>query len=173
MESIGDICQKCRDKTEHSIDNLFQVNKELQSEIVRLQQENELLKQPQESEAVKTLLDMFEPEKLVNNGPNLQSKAKITTICGLISEIKNITLEQSGGIYFDYDTAIDLLEKVKGTMIESMRCPKPKDLPNNLPWCESMNMNEEFDPYVYKGDMSVDDFRKAQKYYFKSNEKRR
>ena len=49
------VCNRCKDETERSIDGLLEVIKEIRAE-------NEQLKsQPQESEAVKAFLDMMEP----------------------------------------------------------------------------------------------------------------
>jgi hypothetical protein len=98
----------------------------------------------------------------------MQDKEKLAIVSNLISEIKNISMQQEDGIYFDHDTVIDLLQRVKDTMLISMRCPRPNDFPSDIPWCESMNVDEEFDPFVYRGDMSIDDFKKVEKKYFES-----
>ncbi|MHB8064912.1 MAG: hypothetical protein ACYDG2_20200 [Ruminiclostridium sp.] len=44
-----------------------------------------------------------------------------------------------------------------------MRCSRPNNVPSDIPWSESMNV--EFDPFVYRGDMSIKDFRQAQNNY--------
>ena len=44
---------------------------------------------------------------------------------------------------------------------ESARCPRPADLPPELPWREKLYNGEEvFDPYVYVGAMSAEDYEK-------------
>lgn len=99
-----------------------------------------------------------------------KKKEIINNIINEISEINNSKDNESKGIYFNYDSVIELLEQAKNEMINSMRCPRPKDIPKDIIWCESMG-DEEFDPYVYKGDMSVEDFKKAQQLYFNNEEK--
>jgi hypothetical protein len=96
----------------------------------------------------------------------MQDKAKIEIIQNIVNELKatnNLYIDERKGFYFDYDTVIDLLQKASETMVSTARCPRPKDIPEDIPWCESMN--EEFDPFVYRGDMSIEDFRKAQNNY--------
>lgn len=98
----------------------------------------------------------------------MQDKEKIKIVQFLIKEIgtENILCEDEiNGVYYDYDTVIELLEKAKNIMITTERCPRPKNIPNDIPWCENMNPEVEFDPFVYHGDMTPEDFRKAQNDY--------
>jgi len=73
-------------------------------------------------------------------------------------------------IYFDYDGVIGLLEQAQMYLIESVRCPRPTDLPEHLPWCEKMyNGDEVFDPYAY-ADMSNEDYEKMRELMAESEE---
>lgn len=64
-------------------------------------------------------------------------------------------------IYFDYDGVIGLLEQLQIHVIDSARCPRPTDLPDDMPWSDKLyNSEEVFDPYVYLGDMHTDDYEK-------------
>lgn len=92
----------------------------------------------------------------------MQNKSKIEMIFSLIREIESANIlyaDETPGYYFDYDTVIELLKKASYTIVSTERCPRPQDLPKDIPWCES---GEEFDPFVYRGDMSPEDFQRAQ-----------
>lgn len=99
-----------------------------------------------------------------------KKKRIIDNIINEIKGINNSKDNEAKGVYFNYDAVIELLEQAKNEMINSMRCPRPKDIPKDIIWCESMG-DEDFDPYMYKGDMSVEDFKKAQQLYFNNEEK--
>lgn len=67
-------------------------------------------------------------------------------------------------IYFDYDGAIGLLEQVQILVTESARCPRPTDLPPGMPWSERLAGGDEvFDPYVFDGTMSDEDYERMHK----------
>ncbi|MDR1617366.1 MAG: hypothetical protein LBR98_10300 [Syntrophomonadaceae bacterium] len=86
-----------------------------------------------------------------------QVKWLLETISNAVESYENDT----HGIYFDYDGTIGLLEQVKMLVTESARCPRPADLPEYLPWSENLyNGDEVFNPYVYDGSMSVEDYEK-------------
>jgi len=94
------------------------------------------------------------------------NKNKIEVINKLIREIESANLycsDEKTGIYFDYDAVIELLKKASCKLVSTKRCLRPKNIPDDIPWCESMNTDDEFSPFVYKADMSIDDFEKAQK----------
>ena len=64
-------------------------------------------------------------------------------------------------IYFDYAGVIGLLEQAQTLVTESARCPRPADLPPGLPWSERLyNGDDLFDPYVFDGSMSIEDYEK-------------
>lgn len=102
----------------------------------------------------------------------MQDKGKIAIIKRLISEISAANEhynDSENGQFYDYDTVISLLQQAKETMDQSARCPRPKNIPSDLPWDEAMN-DQGFNPFVYRGSMSIEDFEKAQKEYFKDPE---
>lgn len=105
----------------------------------------------------------------------MQDKGKIIEIRNLLNSLSvanDLYSDENKGFYFDYDIVIELLQQVNETMDASARCPRPDNIPADIPWCERMNdgMNDDFDPYVFKGDMSIEDFRKAQNTYFKASQ---
>jgi len=73
-------------------------------------------------------------------------------------------------IYFDYDSVIGLLEQVQIHLTDSVRCTRPADLPEHLPWCEKMyNGDDVFNPYAY-ADMSHEDYEKMRELMEESEE---
>jgi hypothetical protein len=101
----------------------------------------------------------------------MQDKDKILEIRNLLNSISaanDLYSDESKGFYFAYETVIELLQQVNETIDESARCPRPDNIPDDIPWCE--NMNNEFDTFVYRGDMSVEDFRRAQDNYFRDSQ---
>lgn len=100
----------------------------------------------------------------------MQDKDKILEIRNLLNGLtatNDLYSDENKGFYFDYDTVIELLQQVNETIDASARCPRPDNISSDIPWCE--NMNDEFDPLVYRGDMSAEDFRKAQNAYFEDD----
>jgi hypothetical protein len=62
-------------------------------------------------------------------------------------------------IYFDYDGVIGLLDRAVALVTESARCPRPADLPPELPWSERLYDGDEvFYLYAYDGAMSAEDY---------------
>ena len=101
----------------------------------------------------------------------MQDKDKILEITNLLnslSAVNDLYSDENKGFYFAYDTVIELLQQVNETIDASARCPRPNYIPDDISWCE--NMNNEFDPFVYRGDMSVEDFRRAQDNYFRDSQ---
>jgi len=96
----------------------------------------------------------------------MQDKEKIENIKNLLNGLmasNNLYFNEEQGFYFDYDTVVDLLQKACETIDFTARCPRPNDVSGDILWCESMNA--EFDPFVYRGDMSIEDFTQAQNNY--------
>lgn len=95
---------------------------------------------------------------------------KIRDILNSLTTVNDLYSDEDKGFYFDYDTVIELLQQVNDTIDASARCPRPDSIPSDIPWCESMN--SEFDPYVFRNDMSVEEFSRAQKDYFEDSQAR-
>lgn len=68
-------------------------------------------------------------------------------------------------IYFDYDGVIGLLEQAQILITESARCPRPENLPPDMPWSERLYDGTEFDPYAYDDSMTIEDFERASAAY--------
>lgn len=95
----------------------------------------------------------------------MKNRDKIDHINRLCQEILSLNESYStqDKFYFYYDEVIELLEKAKTSIEESLRSSRPDNLPKDIAWCENVNPEYEFDPFVFDGSMSVQDFKKAQK----------
>lgn len=96
-------------------------------------------------------------------------KEEITEMLQELIKQHNMYGNGTDGFQYDYDTyAVKvLLKQALQVMEETARCLRPEWLPEDMPWNESMNPVEEFDPYVFQGNMSVKDFKTAQNEYLK------
>ena len=64
---------------------------------------------------------------------------------------------------FDYDKVLDLVREASKTIEDTIKCKRPVQLPDEVTWSESLyNPEEDLNPFIYKGDMSVEEFRTAQ-----------
>lgn len=94
----------------------------------------------------------------------MQDKEKIEIIRCLLQDLTaNNEDFKNGekGIYYDYDGVIEHLKKAQEIIDNSVHIPRPKDLPEDLPWRETFaDPDENFDPYVYDGSMSPEDYKK-------------
>lgn len=94
----------------------------------------------------------------------MQNKEKIAIISQLCNEIlSDNNMYSKSNFYFDYDTIIDNLTRVKEVMEESLRSPRPVGLPENIIWSEKpYGVGMDLDPMVFDGSMSPDDFERWQ-----------
>jgi hypothetical protein len=81
----------------------------------------------------------------------------IESIANAVTSYENDSHEIYHEIYFDYDDVISLLEQADALVEESARCPRPDNLPLDMPWSERMDDDEDFNPFVFDGTMSIDD----------------
>ena len=105
----------------------------------------------------------------------MQDKDKILEITNLLNSLSaanDLYSDENKGFYFAYDSVIELLRQVNETIHASARCPRPDNIPADIPWCERMynGMEDEINPYVFRGDMSVEDFRRDQDNYFRDSQ---
>lgn len=86
-------------------------------------------------------------------------------------EIKDAILElmdladiyQESGFEYDYDEILKCVKKASSTIRETVRGRRPDQLPEEVSWNETLyDAEEDFNPFVYKGDMSIIEFEKAQ-----------
>jgi hypothetical protein len=91
------------------------------------------------------------------------SKIKqIQEICNRISNINQVFSDPDIKSHFAYDEVIELLEKAYDTINVSVRIPRPDHIPHNISWSEKCyDPEHNFDPYVYDGSMSVEDYERA------------
>lgn len=64
-------------------------------------------------------------------------------------------------IYFYYEGVIELLRQAETIINESARCPRPENLSPDIPWSERLfDGDDVFDPYVFDGTMSEEDYKR-------------
>lgn len=99
----------------------------------------------------------------------MQDKEKVNKVRELCYEIigRNIAfVEGNFGTYYDYDKVMGMLDQVVEEL-DQARTPRPVNLPDDIPWSEALwNGEEEANPFVFDGSMSVVDFKKFQDKYF-------
>lgn len=92
----------------------------------------------------------------------MQDQEKIRKIRGLLETMmeNNQSYSNSGvGTFYDYDIVLKLLQDASDTMTATVRNPRPCDLPKDIPWRETFaDPDEDFDPYVYDGSMTPEDY---------------
>lgn len=93
---------------------------------------------------------------------NLEKSRQVKWICeNIIDTVISYEGNPESKIYFDYDNVLKLLEQAQATTTDTARCLRPENLPPGIPWSERMySGDEEFDPFVYDGTMSIDDYEK-------------
>jgi hypothetical protein len=92
--------------------------------------------------------------------------AEIKQLLESITESNEAYSDADRGIYFDYDSVINLLKTVQEQINDTVRCPRPADLPENMVWSEKFyDSKEDFDPYVYDGSMTPEDYEKGMTAY--------
>ncbi|ADU27923.1 hypothetical protein [Ethanoligenens harbinense] len=108
----------------------------------------------------------------------MQSKEKISRINEVLTDLQyklddlqfqnTACANEKNGTYYDYDGVIALLEQTVALLEQTVdrqkgtaRNPRPANLPNNIAWRETFaDPDEEFDPYVFDGSMSPEDYNK-------------
>ena len=84
----------------------------------------------------------------------------ISSLSRDIANLNNSYIEENA--YYDYDTVIDGLTKLKEVMQETLRCQRPEGLPEHIIWNEKPYEGEDLDPFVFDGSMSVEEFERWQ-----------
>lgn len=93
---------------------------------------------------------------------NIKKVDRIKELCSDIINLNQMLIEAKYGTYYDYEKVIGLLEQVMEEMSDS-RTPRPADLPEDMAWSEAYwNGEQEPDPFVFDGTMSVEDFEEFQ-----------
>ncbi len=104
---------------------------------------------------------------------NKNKADEIILLCTTIINTVRAYEEQGYKVHFDYDRAAKLLSETTAHIIDTARCPRPDNLPSDMPWSERLYDGTEFDPYTYDGSMSVPDFEKASTTHHRSQQKTR
>jgi hypothetical protein len=89
---------------------------------------------------------------------DLEKSGQVKWLCEVISNAAESYENDTHPIYFDYGGVISLLEQAQMLVTESARCPRPENLPSGMPWSERLYDGEDFDPYVFDGAMSAEDY---------------
>ncbi|MFI3238903.1 MAG: hypothetical protein R3Y47_12905 [Lachnospiraceae bacterium] len=89
---------------------------------------------------------------------NIEKSREVRRLCAEILLSVNSLEEDKNGSYFDYDGVFGFLEQASELLDESMRYPRPADLPAHLVWDERPWGGDDIDPYVYTGTMSGGDY---------------
>ncbi len=93
---------------------------------------------------------------------DVEKSKTISTLLGELQMLNTLYAKDGCTVYFDYDGVIEHLDKAKSLINESARTARPANLPEDIPWCEAMSC-DSIDPYIYTGDISIDDFQNIQK----------
>ena len=92
----------------------------------------------------------------------MQDQDKIRQVDVLLSDLTStnqIYSDPKIGTHYDYDRVMKLLQKAAQAMHDTARNPRPDNLPKDMPWSEHFaDPDEAFDPYVYDGSMSPEDY---------------
>ena len=75
---------------------------------------------------------------------NLEKSDQVKWFCEIIINV--VTSNESDTqhkIYFDYDSVLGLLEQAQTAVIDSARCPRPENLPPDMPWSERLYGGDE------------------------------
>jgi hypothetical protein len=90
---------------------------------------------------------------------DLEKSGYVKWLCEMITNTVENYENGTHPIYFDYDSVIGLLDQTRTRIAESARCPRPDDLPPELPWLERLYGGDEaLEPCVYDGGMSYEDY---------------
>ena len=64
---------------------------------------------------------------------------------------------------FDYEKILGSIKEATTALEESVRCKRPEQLTEGVAWSENLyDAEEDFNPFVYQGDMSLQEFRQVQ-----------
>ncbi|MDR2559198.1 MAG: hypothetical protein LBC86_06615 [Oscillospiraceae bacterium] len=132
------------------------------------------LKEQQEQYAIDDIsymLGQYRPAGTVEQKQDLDYSENIKWLCDVIKDGATNYENNPNGIYFDYEKVFDLLCQTEGVLTSTARCPRPIELPSEMPWCESMN-SDEFDPDMYNGSMSADEHEKMYEFIESENYER-
>ncbi len=88
-----------------------------------------------------------------------EKAALVNQLCREIIEKNELTLKSN--VYYDYTAVIEKLYNVKEVMHNTIRVPRPEELPKHIIWSEKP-ADLELDPYVFDGSMSPDKFERWQ-----------
>jgi len=93
---------------------------------------------------------------------DLEKSGQVRWFCEIIiNVVTSYESDANHKIYFDYDSVLKLLEQAQITAIDTARCPRPDNLPPEMPWSERLYGGDEvFNPYAFDGTMSIEDYEK-------------
>lgn len=77
----------------------------------------------------------------------------------ILSSLEDFS-EENQGFYFNYDNVLILLQEAKRIMSNTLKCQRPKDLPEDFIWSEKPYNGEDFDIMVYDSSINIEDYKK-------------
>ena len=105
------------------------------------------------------------------NKQDIEKIERIESLCQELGENNRIYAATDIKSYFAYDDVIELLERALNNMTNSVRCPRPENIPQNMAWSERFHDSQfEFDPFVYDGSMSIEDYEKVSNAYLEDQD---
>jgi hypothetical protein len=97
---------------------------------------------------------------------NLEMINKISQILNDIARRNVLYSDPKLRTYYSYDEVIKHLEAALNVINETSRNPRPDNIPLTMPWSEKFfDPDNEFNPYVFNGSMSIEDFERASEAY--------
>lgn len=91
---------------------------------------------------------------------------KKTTECLQSIQKQLNSIKNDDSAKFDEILFLEKLKEAEAILNDSLRILRPADLPEDLAWNEKpYNPDEDFDPFVYDGSLSPEDFKKVQEQF--------
>lgn len=97
----------------------------------------------------------------------MQNRIKVNDIFIRLSEMITLTTQynRDDGLYCDYHAVIKLLDAATDIMNNHPHMTRPANLPDDIPWSDACNPDDQSTPFEYKGDMSIKDYEKMRTAY--------
>lgn len=90
----------------------------------------------------------------------MQNRLKVNEIFIRLSEMITLTTQynKDDGLYCDYDAVIELLDAAADIMNNHAHMTRPSNIPDDIPWSDACNPEDQSTPFEYKADMSIEDY---------------
>ncbi len=97
----------------------------------------------------------------------MQNRTKVNGIFIRLCEMITLTTQynRDDGLYCDFDAVIQLLDAATDIMNNHPHMTRPANMPDDIPWSDACNPDDQSTPFEYKADMSIEEYEKMQKAY--------